>query len=460
VPGVVSFIAGRRVEAAAPVLAGDTASIGPMAMADVNGDGFLDLFVGARAIPGAWPLPARSRLLLGSASGAYTDDAANVRAVAALGLVSAAVFTDLDGDARPELVVATEFGPLRVLQNDRGVLRDVTKATGLSDRTSRWNGVAAGDFDGDGRMDLVATSWGRNVPWQASAARPHTLVIARVEEDRLGLLFARRDSVTGKEMPLDGFARIGAALPSVKSRFATFAEFAAADVEALLGDKAAKAVRIGATSYEHIVLLNRGGRFEVRALPTAAQLAPAFGAVVADWDADGKEDLFLSQNFFPTEINSMRFDAGTGLVLLGDGTGGFAAQTTQQSGIAVRGDQRGGAAADFDGDGRVDLAVAQNGAAMTLWRNTGAPPGLRVQLRGPAANPLAIGASVQLRRGTVIGPRREIRAGSGYWSMDAATVVLAPPAGDAVLLVRWPGGTVQEAPVRSGQRTITVPAER
>jgi enediyne biosynthesis protein E4 len=460
VSSVLAFSAGARIATPGTLVGGDTASVGPLAMADVNGDGYLDLFIGARAIPGAWPLPARSRLWLGSKSGVYSDDAANARTVGSLGLVSAALFTDLDNDTKPELVIATEFGPLRVLHNDRGVLRDVTKAMGLSERTSRWNGVASGDFDGDGRMDLVATSWGRNVPWRATVSRPHMLLIARLEQDRLGLLFARRDSVTGKEMPLDGFARIGAAIPSVKARFASFKEFATADVDALLGDAAASAVRIGATSYDHIVLLNRGQTFEVRTLPTSAQLAPAFGVVVADFDGDGREDLFLAQNFFPTEINSMRMDAGAGLLLRGDGTGGFRDLTVQRSGISVLGDQRGAAAADFDGDGRVDLAVSQNGAPMTLWRNAGGEPGVRIRLEGTPGNPLAIGARFRVVSGTSRGPLREIHAGSGYWSMDGATQVMALPAGASELEVRWPGGAEQRVPIRPGQRSVTVKAPR
>ncbi len=448
----------RATHTAAPTafIDGDTASVGVLAMADVNGDGVLDVFVGARVIPGAWPLPARSRLYLGARDGSFTLDTTNAVALSKVGLVSSAVFADLDGDGRPELILATEWGPIRVLHNDAGRLRDVTKVWGMSDLTSRWNGVTVGDFDGDGRLDIVATSWGRNIPWTASMSRPHELVVANVPKSGLALIFARADSLTSREMPLDPFSRLGAAIPDLKERFATFAMFAKADVDALLGPNAAHAVRVGATTFAHTVFLNRGAHFETHALPTAAQLAPAFGVVVADFDGDGKEDLFLAQNFFPTEINTMRFDAGAGLLLLGDGHGGFNAQTVQQSGISVLGDQRGAAAADYDGDARTDLAVSQNGAAMTLWHNVAARPGLRVRLRGTANNPLAIGAMMRVVSNGTRGPVRELHAGSGYWSMDAATTVLALPIGATALWVRWPNGREQTLSVVDGQHAVSL----
>jgi enediyne biosynthesis protein E4 len=173
--------------------------------------------------------------------------------------------------------------------------------------------------------------------------------------------------------------------------------------------------------------------------------------VVADFAGDSREDLFLAQNFSPTEIETPRFDAGAGLVLLGDGRGGFRALSVLQSGIRVLGDQRGAAAADYDGDGRVDLAVSQNGAATTLWHNRAGMPGLRVRLNAGPDNPWGVGAQLRVIGDGVASPAREVRAGSAYWSVDGPTTVLALPPWARSVWVRWGGGPEQTVRLTPGQ---------
>ena len=432
----------------------DSATSGPIAIGDVNGDGRLDLFAGVRVVPGRWPLPAASHLWLAQADGSFAEDRTNAQVLSTLGLVTGATFADLDGNGAPDLVVASEWGPVRVLLNEAGRLTDATSRLGLSGISSRWMGVTAGDFDGDGRLDLVATSWGRNLPWRATVERPVELHVARIDST-IGLVFAQRDSVTGRTMPLESRARLGVALPNVREGIGSYAAYAAATVTDVLGDAAAQAIRVGATTFDHTLFLNRGTAFEARSLPLAAQVAPSFGPVVADFDGDGNEDLYLTQNFYPTEIDALRQDAGAGLILLGDGTGGFRGLSVLEAGISALGDQRGAATADYDGDGRADLAVGQNGWRTRLFRNAGAVPGLRVVLDGPTTNPRGVGAQLRVVRGAIRGPVREVRAGTGPWSSDSPVTVMALPAGADSLWVRWPGGVELVVPI-AGPGTIRV----
>ncbi len=205
-----------------------------------------------------------------------------------------------------------------------------------------------------------------------------------------------------------------------------------------------------------MLFINKGDHFEAKALPDEAQFAPAFYVGVSDFDGDGHDDVFLSQNFFATPKATSRLDAGRGLWLKGNGTGEFKSTPGQETGIKVYGEQRGAALGDYDRDGRVDLVVTQNGGATKLYRNTGAKPGLRVRLIGPNGNPLGIGASIRIIYKNGPGPAREIHAGSGYWSQDSAVQIMGLREKPVGISVRWPGGKVTNSDLPKKVREITI----
>ena len=382
VPPAVSLGFGPRgLAAPVPVLSSDGSSTGALASADVDGDGDLDVFVGGRVYATAYPLPPTSRIFMRQDDGSLVYDSVASAPFALIGLVSGATFTDVDGDADPDLVVATDWGPPRLFINNAGRFVESTRSWGLSPYLSWWNGVTAGDLDGDGRMDLILTSWGQNTGLEASADRP--LLGYWGDFDRNGtldFLLATHDDRIGDVAPLATLGRLSRGLPYVRLQTTTtHGAYADASIDQVLGPAVAGAQVAEITTLEHMVFLNRGSRFEAHALPAAAQRAPAFHASVADFDGDGHEDLFLTQNFFPNPLGAERFDAGRGLLLLGDGSGELVPQDASQSGVRLRGDQRGAAIADYDGDGRVDIAIGQNNGPTVLLHNRRGRRGLRVR---------------------------------------------------------------------------------
>ena len=441
-PSVLRFFADAG--SSETVLSSIPSSAGPMTVADVNGDGFLDLFVGGRVVPGRYPEAATSRLFLGTASGLVFDEV-HSRRLERVGLVAGAIATDLNGDGTPELVLACEWGPVRVFQFHGGALTELTDSLGLGSFTGWWSGIASGDFDGDGRLDLVVANWGLNSPYQASAEHPARLYFGE---------FSDRGSVDIVETEYDAWRdqyevrrlrrSLSQAIPDLTERFPSHRLYGEAPIEKILGPYLSRSGKVEARTLASMVFLNRGNHFEACPLPQEAQWSAGFTPVVADFDGDGNEDIFLSQNFAANQPEVPRLDAGRGLLLRGDGSGKFKTIDGSQSGILIYGDQRGAAAADYDADGRVDLVVTQNGAETRLLHNQTARPGLRVRLSGPPGNPGGVGAVIRLKSGGQWGPAREIHGGSGCGSQDDTVQVLGTVRRPEAVQVRWPGGAIIE----------------
>lgn len=406
-------------------LPGIFSTTGPLAAADYDGDGDLDLFVGGRFVPAHYPMNATSRLFEND-DGTFAEDPAHASLFRELGLVTGAVFTDYDSDGDPDLLCSLEWGPLKLFENENGTFSDVTEAAGLHRYHGWWNGVATGDFNGDGRPDIVATNRGTNSPYQLDGPEPLKMFYDDFNRDGRIDIFesyyhaGKQGYVPRRQMKTyESISEVFAGQVQSNEAFAnaTLAELLRPRLETVSSKKI--------NTLRHMVFLNGDDGFRAEPLPAMAQWTAAYHAGVADYDNDGSEDLFLSQNFFGVRPNTPRLDAGRGLWLKGEGTGHFKAVPGQKSGILVYGEQRGAALGDYNMDGRVDLAISQNGAATKLYENKTTKRGIRIRLIGPAVNADAVGSSLRLLYPNgQAGPRREIQAGSGYWSQNSLVQVL------------------------------------
>jgi len=437
-------------------LPGFVSSSGPLAMADADGDGDLDLFLGARITAARYPEAASSKFFRNE-SGTLVLDETLTQAFRDVGLVSAATWSDLDGDGTPELLLACDGGPIRVFTRKNGAFAELTGELGLANWFGPWNSIATGDFDNDGRLDIVAGNWGRNTVY--SEHRPedwHCYYAPQDNGPSVVVIEAYFDSRLKKIVPSDSLEALAAAFPNLLQRYPTFASFSTASVSEILGEGQARFRDLGVHTFDSTLFLNRGTNFMARPLPLAVQFSPVFGIAVGDVNADGNEDLFLAQNFFGLKQNS-RYDAGRGSLLLGNGAGDFTQASAEQAGIIVEGEARAAAFCDYDHDGKLDLAVTQNSGATRLFHNNSDIRGLRIVLRGSAANPEAIGASVRLQYADLsFGPRHEVHAGEGYWSQAGGAVVLGRARQARALEVRSPGGTVDLVPLGGAGNEISV----
>jgi hypothetical protein len=429
-------------------------SPGPIATADVDGNGTLEIFVGGRVVAGRYPESDYSVV-------------PNAEAAREFGLVSGAVWSDIEGDGFPELILACEWGPLKIFRNTSGKLAPwnprVTSPTldsqpsTLNSFTGWWTSVTTGDFDGDGRFDIIAGNWGLNSGYRATAISPLRIYYGELAGDgSVQVVEAEFDAALKKFLPLENLTMLAPSMPFLRARFSTHASFRNVSVSDAFTERMRAAKELEANTLASMLFLNRGDHFESRLLPREAQWAPVFGLSVADADGDGDEDVFLAQNFFATRDDVPRLDAGRGLWLKNDGKGNLTSMSAENSGVLVWGEQRGCAVSDFDKDGRVDLVVAQNAGETKLFRNQHARPGLRVRLQGPPGNPDGLGAVVRLKYANGLGPVHEIHGGAGYLSQDSAVPVLGMATSPTHVVVRWPGGKSTETPVPAGANEVIV----
>jgi hypothetical protein len=426
-------------------------SAGAVAAADFDRSGRLGVFIGGRLVPGQYPL-SPSSALLANRGGRFEDVTDSLApGLRKVGMVTGALWSDVDGDGWPDLLVATEWGHVRYFHNNQGRgFEDWSERAGfLAAGTGWWTSIASADFNGDGRPDYVVGNLGLNTQYQASPGSPAVLLYGEFGGDS-GPCIIEGYFEGGKLYPWRTRHDLGLVIPSVLRKFPRNDAYARATLGEILGEeRVAAAQRFEATEFRSGVFLSQpDGTHRFEPLPRIAQVSPFQGLVAGDFDGDGKADIFAVQNSYAPIPAVGRFDGGLGQLLRGDGRGGFAAVPASESGLLVPGDAKALAVADIDRDGWPDFLVTRNGATSLAFRNARAPGRncLRVELRGRPGNPAAVGSSIRLEHSDGAIQACEVFAGSGYYSQSTSAAFFGwtganPP---ARIRVRWPSGASTE----------------
>lgn len=454
-PSALSYAIGKD-STAVQEIPGILSTTGPLAASDYDGDGNIDLFVGGGFKPGEYPRDASSRLFTNE-KGRFAIDRRNSKKLNESGLVSGAAFTDYDGDGDQDLILSRSWDSLVLLENREGNFVDVSSESGLDKFKGWWNGVATGDFNNNGRPDIIATNIGSNSVYQPTDGHPLKLYYSDFDVDgTLDIIDSYYNSKMETYVPRRKLYDFDS-MPSVLGRIESHKEYARSSVSDLVGEDAATIPSKEINTVKHMIFINTPEGFTAHPLPRKAQFSAAFHAGVADFNNDGKEDLFLSQNIFSFPDNIPRLDAGRGLLLLGEGDGSFEVVEGEKSGIKIYGQQRGASVSDFNNDGRADLAVTQNEGATKLYVNQGGKQGIRTRLVGPDENQDAIGSAMRIiyEDGSK-GPLREIQAGAGYWSQHSTTKVLGTARKAGALEVHWFDGRTDTVDLSDSKREYLI----
>lgn len=384
--------------------------------ADFDGDRDLDLFVGGRILPGRFPETPRS-YLLENQGGVFVDvTVEKAPGLANVGMVCSALWSDFDQDYDLDLLLVGEWMPISIFQNTKGVLKDVTRESGLSAYSGWWNSIIGADMDHDGDIDYIVGNRGENTAFKTSSIEPLRVYWGDFDNNSYGDAIITR-FINGREYPIAPRGVLVDQLELVKRAFPQYSQFARADISQILTSFDTAGMRVLEINYlKSSYVENRGdGSFVLHPLPKEAQLAPLFGLEIGDYNADGNLDLLGVGNFSATEVISGWYDAGKGLTLLGDGQGAFKALPIAASGFYV------------DGDGRALSTLPMAGAPLHIA--TVNSDSLRVFERKIGINskiinihPDEIWADLHMEDGRVT--RREFYRGQGYLSQAAPLLVI------------------------------------
>jgi len=336
--------------------------------ADFDRDGDLDLFVGTLFLPGKYPYPVSSRILVNEGAKFVDKTASICPQLINIGMVRSATWADINSDDIPELIIGGEWMPIKIFEYQSGKFIDITQTAGLGETSGWWFSLATADLDGDGDLDLIAGNRGLNDQLQASASKP--VMLYADDFDRDGQVDPFICEWFGNNMyPVASYDEFNLQVRKMRGRYKYFKDYADLKISDIFSpEQLNTALILQVQTFASAWFENTGhGHFIRHDFPNEAQFSPLQSILIKDLNHDTYPDLLLSGNYYPARAESGPFDASIGTVLLNNGDKTFRVASALNTGLILDKDIRKTAFLQM-ANNKYGVLAARNNDRMILYQ--------------------------------------------------------------------------------------------
>lgn len=328
---------------------------------DFDMDGDQDLIVGNRIRPQQYPMAGPSQLLRND-QGNLVDVTSEVAPqLLTHGIINDLLVTDYDGDGKPDFFAVGEWGGIGLYRNTGNAFEKVSESSGLGDLKGWWFSVTQTDTNKDGLPDYVVGNVGLNTKFKASEEKPFK-VYANDFDSNGTLDVVLSQPYKEKYVPVRGRECSSEQMPFLAKKYETYSAFANASIDEIFGEELNESLALEVNEFRSVLLINKGADgFEVKPLPNQAQTFPLLSTISKDLDGDGLDELILAGNIYNTEVETPRWDGGTGMILKSDGQENYYASQSDETGIFLSGNVKDLQWLSTENYGELLMAIRNNG---------------------------------------------------------------------------------------------------